>query len=92
MVKRFTKVKLYLTEENLTAQKVEDAEVLSWPSLKESKWYLLAPPSSIYFENLFSEAGNLYEQNRNRLLQKTGKKLLFPHHNLNKTIIGTFVH
>jgi len=51
----------------------------------------LAPPSPVYSERLFSEAGNLYEQKRNRLLPKAGEKLLFLHHNLKKTRIDFFV-
>ena len=46
--------------------------------------YLSAPPSSVYSEKLFLEASNLYEQKQNRLLPKTGEKLLFLHHNLKK--------
>ena len=88
-----TENKLYLAEENLSAQKVEEAEVLSWWNSNKKKYthlarfarrYLLAPPSSVYSKRLFSEAGNLYEQKRNRLLPKTVEKLLFLHYNLKK--------
>ena len=77
----------------MSAQKVEEAEVLSWCNSNKKKYtllarfarrYLSAPPSSVYSKRLFSEAGNFYEQEQNRLLLKTGKKLLFFHHNLIK--------
>jgi len=47
--------------------------------------YLSAPASNIYSERLFSEAGNVYEENRSKLLPENGKnreKLIFLHHNL----------
>ena len=46
--------------------------------------YLSAPLSSVYSVRLFSEADNLNEQKRNRLLPKISEKLLFLHHNLKK--------
>ena len=82
-----------MAEESFSAQKVEEAEVLSWWNSNKNKYthlarfarrYLSAPPSSVFSERLFSEAGNLYEQKRNRLLPKTGEKLLFLHYNLKK--------
>ena len=87
-----TEIKLYLAEENLSAQKVEEVEALSLRNLKNiythlarlARRYLSAPPSSVFSERLFSEAGNLYEQKRNRLLPKTVEKLLFLHYNLKK--------
>ena len=95
-----TKIKLYLTEENLSTELVEEAKVFSWWNSNKRKKnthlarfarrYLSAPPSSVYSKRLFSEAGNLYEQKRNRLLPKTGEKLLFLLHILKKKI-GTFV-
>ncbi|KAF2891910.1 hypothetical protein ILUMI_14263 [Ignelater luminosus] len=44
--------------------------------------YLSAHASSVYSERLFSEAGNIYEEKRNRLLPKNAEKLIFLHHNL----------
>jgi len=44
--------------------------------------YLSAPASSIYSERLFSEVGNVYEENRSKLLPENGEKLIFLHHNL----------
>ena len=88
-----TEIKAFLAENNLPAEEVKEAEVLSWWNSNKKKYthlarfarrYLSAPPSSVYSERLFSEAGNLYEQKRNRLLPKTGEKLLFLHHNLKK--------
>ena len=91
LVKRLSS--FFFAENNLPAEEVKEIEVLSWwnPNKKKythlawfSRRYLSAPPSSIYSERLLSEAGNLYEQKRNRLLPKTGEKLLFFHHNLKK--------
>ena len=73
-------------------QKLKEDEVLNWWILNKTKYHLLlqihlasvsrkylaAPSSSVYSEILVSEAGNLYEQNRNRLLPKTGKKIISP--------------
>jgi len=81
-----------LPKENSSAQIVEEVEALSLRKLKNiythlvrlARRYLSAPPSSVFSERLFSEAGNLYEQKRNRLLPKTGEKLLFLHYNLKK--------
>lgn len=44
--------------------------------------FLSAPASSVYSERLFSEAGNVYENKRNRLLPSNAEKLVFLHHNL----------
>lgn len=49
---------------------------------KFDKIYLSAPSSSVYSERLFSEAGNVYEDKRNRLLPVNAEKLTFIHHNL----------
>ena len=82
----------FLTEVNLKSQ-AKEADVLEWWNLNKSKYphlasfarkCLSAPPSSVYSERLFSEAGNLYENKRNRLLPNTGEKLLLLHHNLQK--------
>lgn len=55
----------------------------SFPILsKLVKKYLSPPSSSVYSERLFSEAGIIYEQKRNRLLPKNAEQLLFLHHNL----------
>lgn len=47
-----------------------------------AKVYLSAPASTVYSERLFSEAGNIYENKRNRLLPDTAESLVFLHHNL----------
>ncbi|GBP80225.1 Zinc finger BED domain-containing protein 1 [Eumeta japonica] len=44
--------------------------------------FLCAPASTVYSERLFSEAGNVYEEKRNRLLPERAESLVFPHHNL----------
>lgn len=44
--------------------------------------FLSSPGSSVYSERLFSEAGNVYEQKRNRLLPERAESLVFLHHNL----------
>lgn len=44
--------------------------------------YLSCPASSVYSERLFSEAGNVFEEHRARLLPRNGEHLLFLHHNL----------
>lgn len=46
-----------------------------------AKKYLSAPASTVYSERLFSEAGNIYEIKRNRILPENAEKLLFLHHN-----------
>ena len=45
---------------------------------------LPAPVLSTYSERLFSKAGNIFDEKRDRLLPKTGKQLLFLHHNIPK--------
>lgn len=47
-----------------------------------AKVYLCCPASSVYSERLFSEAGNIYETKRNRLLPDRAEALVFLHHNL----------
>ncbi|XP_073962367.1 zinc finger BED domain-containing protein 4-like [Choristoneura fumiferana] len=47
-----------------------------------AKVYLCCPASSVYSERLFSEAGNIYETKRNRLLPERAEALVFLHHNL----------
>ena len=80
-----TEIKAFLAEENLSAklksclggiQTKKNTHIL--PGLQEGIFrhhHLL-----FILKWLFSAAGNLYEQMRNRLLPKTGEKLLFPHH------------
>ncbi|KAF2897618.1 hypothetical protein ILUMI_08558 [Ignelater luminosus] len=49
-----------------------------YPNLsKFAKVYLSSPGSSVYSERLFSEAGNIYDEKRNRLLPKNAEKLVF---------------
>lgn len=43
--------------------------------------YLSAPSSTVYSERLFSEAGNIYEKHRSRILPENAELLLFLHHN-----------
>lgn len=58
---------------------------INFPLLsKLAKKYLSAPATSVYSERLFSEAGNIYEETRSRLLPRNAEKLLFLHHNLDK--------
>ena len=44
--------------------------------------YLSAPPSSVFSERMFSQAGNIYTSKRNRLSPTLADQLLFLHHNL----------
>lgn len=44
--------------------------------------YLSCPPSSVYSERLFSEAGNVYEEKRNQLKPENAGMLVFLKHNL----------
>ncbi|CAG9789608.1 unnamed protein product [Diatraea saccharalis] len=54
-----------------------------YPKLtKFVKVYMSSPCSSVYSERLFSEAGLVYEEKRNRLLPANAEKLVFIHHNL----------
>jgi hypothetical protein len=46
--------------------------------------YLATPSSSVYFERLFSEYRNIYQEKRSRLLPRTGERILFLHHNLGR--------
>ena len=47
-----------------------------------AKRYLSTPPSSIFSERMFSQAGNIYTEKRNHLSPELADKLLFLHHNL----------
>ncbi|KAL0879633.1 hypothetical protein ABMA27_003348 [Loxostege sticticalis] len=59
------------------------ANAKQYPNLiKFVKIYLSAPCSSVYSERVFSEAGLIYEEKRNRLLPLNAEKLVFIHHNL----------
>jgi len=59
------------------------ANTKSYPILtKFAKIYLSSSGSSIYSERLFSEAGIIYEEKRNRLLLTNAEKIVFIHHNL----------
>lgn len=54
-----------------------------FPKLTEmSLKFLSTPASSVYSERSFSEAGNIYDDTRSRLLPENAEKLLFIHHNL----------
>ncbi|XP_071054789.1 zinc finger BED domain-containing protein 4-like [Onthophagus taurus] len=57
----------------------------TFPILTEiARKFLSAPAASVYSERVFSEAGNIYDQTRSRLLPRNAEKLLFIHHNLHK--------
>ena len=95
LIKRLRQKLSFFSWRKLSTEEVKEPGVLFlWNSKKKKNTHLtscqvckklsLAPPSSVYSKSLFSEAGNLYEQKRNRLLQIIGKKLLFLHHNLKK--------
>lgn len=59
------------------------ANETQYPNLsKFAKVYLSSPGSSVYSERLFSEAGIIYDEKRNRLLPSNAEKLVFIHHNL----------
>ena len=75
-------IKGFFATENLTAE-TEEGKVLNCRNLNKTKYphlasfarkYFSAPSSSMYFAELFPEAGNFYKQKRNRLLLKTGEK------------------
>lgn len=58
-------------------------ERLNYPNIvRIARRYLSCPASSVYSERLFSEAGNIFEEHRSRLLPRNGEQLLFLHHNL----------
>lgn len=44
--------------------------------------FLSAPATTIFSERLFSEAGNVFDTKRNRLLAERGEHLIFLHHNI----------
>jgi hAT family C-terminal dimerisation region len=51
---------------------------------KLARKYLATPASSAYSERLFSEYGITFEEKRSRLFPRTGEKILFLHHSLNR--------
>ena len=60
-------------------------EATDFPLLRElSRKLLSSPSSSVFSERMFSEYGNIFEEKRNRLLPRSGEKLLFIHHNAAK--------
>ena len=57
----------------------------SFPRISQlAKQYLSMPASSVHSERLFSEAGDIFEEKRSRLLPRNGEMLLFLHQNLNR--------
>ena len=60
-------------------------ERLHYPNMaRVARRYLSCPTSYVYSERLFSEAGNIFEEHRSRLLPRNGEHLLFLHHNIPK--------
>jgi len=59
------------------------ANAAKYPLLAaEAKRYLSAPPTPVASERVFSAAGRIYKDKRNRLLPKRADMLLFLKHNL----------
>jgi len=59
------------------------ANNITFPNLASlARKFLSTPASSVYSARLFSEAGNIYEDHRSRLLPQNAEKLAFIHHNL----------
>ena len=85
---------MYVTEKNskknfIITQNTDPLEywrkhgIHTFPNLaKVARQVLCVPASSISSERLFSEAGTIFDDRRNRLLPKTGEKTLFLHHNM----------
>ena len=70
----------FFATENLNAE-TKEIQVFNWWNFKNTKYphlaslarkYLSALPSSVNSERLLSQAGNLYEKKRNRLLPRDG--------------------
>ena len=55
---------------------------------KLARKLLCTPASSVYSERIFSEFGEIYDDQRSRILPARGEKLLFIHHNYRKYAIS----
>ena len=55
---------------------------------KLARRLLCTPASSVYSERIFSEFGEIYDDQRSRILPARGEKLLFIHHNYRKYAIS----
>lgn len=65
------------------------ANKMAYPNIhKVAKKFLSAPCSSVYSERIFSEAGNIIEDSRNRLNPSKSESLLFLYHNLPRLNFG----
>ena len=87
-----TEINSYVSQPTINHLANEN-EVLAWCNCNKERFpnisilakkLLATPASSVYSERLFSEAGNVFEKKRSRLLPSTGEKFIFLHHNLHK--------
>lgn len=65
---------------NLASMQTQDMPLLK----NQAVIFLSAPAASVFSEQIFSDAGNIYCNKRNKLLPERAECLIFLHRNLKK--------